>query len=66
MPFKVCFIQSTCVQHAVVAMYYASAVDREIDDCFLLNQETRLFPRKNASPLVIFLSSTLPDQYASM
>ena len=37
---------------------------REIDSCSLLNQNTRLFPKKNAPPLVLFLSSRLPTQYA--
>jgi len=35
-------------------MYFDSAIDREIDDCFLLNQDMRILPRKNVPPLVIF------------
>lgn len=35
---NVCFIQITCVQHAAAAMYSASAVDKDTDDCFLLDQ----------------------------
>jgi hypothetical protein len=66
MSCNIYFIQCTCVKHVVVTMYYASIVDKEIDDCLLLNQDTRLFPRKNAPPLMLFLSSTLPTQYASM
>jgi hypothetical protein len=54
------------VQHVVAAIYLAYVVDRETEDCFLLNQDTRLFPRKNAPPLVLFLSSTLPSQSASV
>jgi hypothetical protein len=47
------------VQQDVVAMYYASTVDNENEDCFFLSQDTKQFPKKNAPPLVLFLSSTL-------
>ncbi len=43
--YRVCFIHRIWVQHATVAMYYASTVDREIEDCFLLNQATRHPPK---------------------
>jgi hypothetical protein len=47
-------------------MYYDSIVDNEIEDCFLLSQDTKQFPGKNDPPHFIFLSSTLPAQYASV
>jgi hypothetical protein len=46
------------VQQVAAAMYYALAVNRDTVDCFLLDQLTRHPPRKNATPLVLFLSST--------
>jgi hypothetical protein len=45
-------------------MYSTSTVDKEIEDCFLLNHDTKQLPKKNAPPLVFFLSSTMPSQYA--
>jgi hypothetical protein len=45
------------VQQVAVAMYYASVVDNVMDPCFLLSHETNESPRKNAPPLVLFLSS---------
>jgi hypothetical protein len=47
-------------------MYFASAVDRDTADCFLLDQLRRHPPRKNAAPLVLFLSSTQHAQSTSM
>jgi hypothetical protein len=47
-------------------MYFDSAVDKEIEDCFLLNQDTKPLTKKNSPPLVFFLSSTLPTQFASV
>jgi hypothetical protein len=44
----------------------ASVVDRETEDCFLLNQDTRLFPERMLLHLYFFLSSTLPAQSASV
>ena len=35
-----------------------------MEDCFLLDHDTKQFPRKNAAPLVLFQSSTLPSQSA--
>jgi hypothetical protein len=63
---RVCFIQRTCVQQDATTMYYASVVESDVDVCFLLDHATRLFPKKNAPPLVIFLSSMLPAQSASV
>ena len=42
---KVCFIQITCVQHAVVAIYSAWVVARDTDDCFLLIHDTKHSPK---------------------
>jgi hypothetical protein len=42
---KVCFIQRTCVQHVVVAIYSASVVDKDTDDCFLLSHDTKHSPK---------------------
>jgi len=42
------------VQQEVVVIYSALAVEREIEDCFLLNHETRHASRKKAPPLVLF------------
>ena len=61
---NVCFIQKSCVQQATIAMYYASTIYREIEDYFLLNHDTRQFPKKNSPPLVLYMSSTLPSQVA--
>jgi hypothetical protein len=46
MSCRVCFIHSTCVQHSVAAIYSASVIDREIEDCFLLIQATSDSPKK--------------------
>ena len=45
MSSNVCLIQMTCVQHATVVIYFASVVDKDTDDCFLLDQATRQFPK---------------------
>ena len=37
---NVCFIQITCVQHAIATIYSASTVDKDAKDCFLLDQAT--------------------------
>jgi hypothetical protein len=42
---KVCFIQRTCVQHVATAIYSTSAVDKDIDDCFLLSHDTKHSPK---------------------
>jgi hypothetical protein len=54
------------VQHAITTIYLDSDMDRETEECFLLNQDTRLLPIKNVPPLVLFMSSTLPTQFASV
>jgi len=56
MSYKVCIIQSSCVQQDVAATYSASAIDKVIKLYFLLNQDTNLEPTQNAPPLVLFLS----------
>src|ERR1044072_1195550 len=62
---SICFIQKSWVQLLPAAMYSASVVDKDTQFCFLLNHETRLFPRKKHPPEVLFLSSALPAQSAS-
>src|SRR5579862_4958296 len=47
-------------------MYSASAVDKEIEFCFLQNQDTKLLPRKKQPHDVLFLSSQFPAQSASL
>jgi hypothetical protein len=47
-------------------MYYIFIVDNEIEDCFLLSQDIKKIPKKNAPPLVLFLLSTLFSQSASI
>jgi len=64
--FNAFFIQRICVKNDVAKMYYASVVDKDIEYCFFLSQYTKQFPKNNAPPLVLFLSSTLPTQYASV
>jgi hypothetical protein len=54
------------VQEDAAAIYSSSTIGRDIDDFFLLNQETRQFPTKNAPPLVIFRQSTHPTQSTSV
>jgi hypothetical protein len=36
-----CFIQRICVQHDVAAMYFVSSSEKEIEDYFLLNEDTK-------------------------
>src|ERR1044072_5562374 len=57
-PEKLCTTTPSCY-------YSASAVDKDTQFCFLLNHDTRLFPRKKHPPDVLFLSSALPAQSAS-
>ena len=35
----------TCEQHKLATTYSASAVDKATETCFLLNQETRHYPK---------------------
>ena len=41
---SVCFIQMTWVQHDATTIYSASAMESEMEDCFLLKHETKQFP----------------------
>lgn len=50
------FIQITCVQQYATTMYISYVADREIEYFFLLNHDTRQFPKKNVPSLVHFLS----------
>src|ERR1044072_3973568 len=62
---SICFIHINCVLLLPAAMYSASAVERDTQFCFLLNQEIRLLPIKKHPPDVLFLSSEHPAQSAS-
>jgi hypothetical protein len=42
---RVCFIQRTCVQHDVDAIYVASDIYKGNDDCFLLRHDTKHSPK---------------------
>ena len=61
-----CIIQRSWVQHDAATTYSASAVDKAIELCFLLNQDTNRGPIYNAPPLLLFQSSILPAQSASV
>ena len=63
---KVCIIQRSCVQQDATATYFALAVDKAIELCFLLNQNNNMETIQNAPPLMLFLSSTLLAQSASV
>ena len=39
---------------SVVAIYSALAMDKDMDVSFLLSQDTKQSPKKNAFPLVLF------------
>src|SRR5271156_1856884 len=65
-PSNSCLNQTIFEQFTAVATYSASAVDWDVQFCFLLVEETNLFPRKNAPPLVLFPSSMFPAQSASV
>ena len=54
---SVWIIQRICVQQVAATMYSASAMDKYIDPFFLLSHATKESPKKNAPPLVLFLSS---------
>src|SRR3954471_20160695 len=58
--FKVCLIHSNWVQALAAATYSASAVERDIQFCFLENQHTKDLPRNWQAPDVDFLSSLSP------
>lgn len=40
-----CLIQIAYVQHVAAAIYFASVVDKDTEDCFLLDQATRQLPK---------------------
>ena len=46
--------QMTKVQHDAALIYLNFVVESEMEDCFLLNHETKQFPKKNAAPLFFF------------
>jgi hypothetical protein len=54
------------VQQEATTIYSTFVVDSDMEGCFLLSHDTRHSPRNNAPPLVLFLSSTLPAQFASV
>ena len=63
---SVYFIQITWIQHDTTRIYSASIMERKMEDCFLLDQDTKQFPKKNVVPLVLFRSTTLLTQSASV
>ena len=65
MSCRVCFTQRIWVQQVVAAIYSASVVCKDTEDCFLLDQDTRQLPRKSVVPLMLLLSSINPTQYMS-
>ena len=56
----------TIFQADPIETYYSSIVLCDIQSHFFLSQENNLPPRKKAPPLVLFLSSILPAQSASI
>ena len=54
---SVWIIQRICVHYVEATMHSASLVDKDIEPCFLLGHATKESPKKNAPPLVLFLSS---------
>jgi hypothetical protein len=42
---RVRFIQRTHVEHVVAAIYSASVVDKDNDDCFFLSHDTKHSPK---------------------
>ena len=58
-------IHNTWVQQVAETMYSTAVVDKEMEPFFLLNHATREYPKKNAPPLVLFLSSMQLAQLAS-
>ena len=44
------------MQHEVATIYSNSAVESEIEDCFLLNHATKQFPKKNVPPIDVFVT----------
>jgi hypothetical protein len=62
---SVSIIHNICVQQVAATMYSTSVFDKEMEPFFLLSHATNESPRKNASPLVLFLSSTQFSQSTS-
>jgi hypothetical protein len=60
------FIHRTCVHHLVPAIYFASVVDKDIDDCFFLSQDIKHSPKYIVAPLVLRRSSMQPTQSTSV
>ena len=62
-PSNSCLNQTMLEQLTTTTTTYSSSiVNWEIQFCILLVKDTSLLPRKNAPPLVLFLSSRLPTQ----
>src|SRR3954465_3804291 len=64
--FKVFLIHSNSVQALAAATYSASAVERDIQFCFLEDQHTKDLPRNWQDLEVDFLSSLSPSQSESV
>ena len=62
---KSCWIQTTSLVAAAMALYLASAEDWEMVDCFLAFQDTRESPRKTQKPVTECLVSRQAPQSAS-
>ena len=65
MSCKAFFIQRIWVQQVVAAIYSSLAVYKDNEDCFLFDQDTRQFLKKNIVPLMLLLSPTHLTQSAS-
>ena len=59
-------IHMACVLVDDAAIYFSSAINKVTIGCFLLLQETKFPPKKKSYPEVIFQSSKLPTQSASV
>ena len=53
--FNCCFIHIICAQQLPAAIYSTLAVERAIEFCFLLDQETSIWLRNGHVPLVLYL-----------
>ena len=58
-------MQSICAQQLATEMHSALAIDKAIEFCFLLNQDTYAKPKKWHVPLVLFWSIEQPTQSTS-
>ena len=61
-----CLNQTMFEQFTAAATYSTFVVDCDVQFFILLVQDTNLLTRKNAPPLVLFLSSIFPTQSASV